>query len=56
MRFTLWIYPNRDGNEAKHAAALLRAAADEVERAGADASREIETGDAGIAHLKFDWL
>lgn len=56
MRLELWVYPNRDGRERENAARLLRAAADEVEREGEDAAREVTIEDAGIAHLKVEIL
>lgn len=56
MRIELYVYPNRDGREAEHAAALLRAAAEEVEKEGEDASREIMLDDDGIVHLKIEVL
>jgi len=56
MRTELWIYPNRDGREVENTVRLLRAAADEIEREGVDADREVTIEDAGIAHLKVTTL
>lgn len=58
MKFELYVYPNGRPDEKSlkflNAAILLRAAADELERAAVDQEpdREIERDGAGIAHLK----